>query len=189
MSDEPDNEDTVDKEVNNESSGNNEQANSEDTSNEIEKELESKNREISDLKEQRKKLKKAISKRNKMIEQHKEKAERNKQNTEREMVRDFAKNMGKVRQSILLALDNAEDDCSVKPGLNATLDKIDSILSDYEVKVLEPERGNKFNPDLHEAIGTEELEELDEGVVVETYKQGFAHNGTIIEPAKVVISD
>lgn len=157
--------------------------------NEVEQKLESREKEIDELKEQRKKLKKGIAKRNKMIEQHKQKAERNKENTEREMVEEFAADIGQIRQSIMLALENAEDDCNVKSGLNATVDKMDSILSEYDIRVLEPDRGNKFNPDLHEAIGTEETSELEDGLVVETYKQGFAHNGTVIEPAKVVISE
>lgn len=161
----------------------------EETLDELERKLESREKKIDELEEQRKDLKKGIAKRNKMIEQHKQKAERNKENTEREMVEKFAADIGQIRQSITLALENAEEGCNVESGLNATLDKMDSILSEYDIRILEPDRGNKFNPDLHEVIGTEETSELEEGLVLETYKQGFAHNGTVIEPAKVVISE
>lgn len=164
----------------------------EELENEIEQKenvIEDKDSVISDLKNNNKELKKAITKRNNIIEQQKQKKERNEENLEREMIEDFVGDIGRIRQSINLALENADEDCNVSSGLETTIDKMDNILENYDVKVISPKEGNKFNPDIHEAVGTEKVEDLDSGLVVETYKQGFVYEGTVIESAKVIISD
>jgi molecular chaperone GrpE len=50
-----------------------------------------------------------------------------------------------------------------------------------EIKALE----EKFDPDLHEAVGTAEGKEL--GKIVEEVKKGYKLNGKVLRPAKVKI--
>ena len=48
--------------------------------------------------------------------------------------------------------------------------------------------GEKFNPELHEAVETVEAENRDEGAVVEEVQKGYLLNGKVIRVAKVKVT-
>lgn len=67
--------------------------------------------------------------------------------------------------------------------IQANLKKLLSDLGITEV----PTIGEKFNPELYEAIGEVESD-LEKGTVVEEIKTGFKINNKVIQPAKVKIA-
>jgi molecular chaperone GrpE len=69
-------------------------------------------------------------------------------------------------------------------GINAQLQR---ILTDHGVVAIDPV-GAEFNPEQHEAVGTK-AHDGDTGMVVEVLQQGYQRNGTVLRPAKVVISE
>ena len=48
--------------------------------------------------------------------------------------------------------------------------------------------GEKFNPELHEAVETVEVENRNEGAVVEEVQRGYLLNGKVIRVAKVKVT-
>jgi molecular chaperone GrpE len=48
--------------------------------------------------------------------------------------------------------------------------------------------GEKFDPQLHEALSTQPAEGTESGVVLETLEKGYRLNGQVLRPAKVVVS-
>ena len=48
--------------------------------------------------------------------------------------------------------------------------------------------GEKFDPQLHEALSTMPAEGTESGVVLETVEKGYRLNGQVLRAAKVVVS-
>lgn len=48
--------------------------------------------------------------------------------------------------------------------------------------------GEKFNPELHEAVGQETNEEVEDYIIVKEISPGYLLNKTVINPAKVVVN-
>jgi molecular chaperone GrpE len=48
--------------------------------------------------------------------------------------------------------------------------------------------GTKFDPNLHEAVGQEESEEAEEGIVIRQMRRGFKLRDRLLRPAMVVVS-
>lgn len=48
--------------------------------------------------------------------------------------------------------------------------------------------GTKFDPNLHEAVGQEESDEVEEGVVIRQMRRGFKLRDRLLRPAMVVVS-
>jgi molecular chaperone GrpE len=67
------------------------------------------------------------------------------------------------------------------------LDELRSRLQSAGVEAFDP-TGERFDPQLHEAISTRPEEGTDPGVVVETLEKGYRLNGQVLRPARVVVS-
>ena len=62
-----------------------------------------------------------------------------------------------------------------------------SVLARNGVEPFDP-AGEKFDPTFHEAISTREDEDADTGVVLDVVEKGYELNGTVLRPARVVVS-
>jgi molecular chaperone GrpE len=62
-----------------------------------------------------------------------------------------------------------------------------SVLARNGVEPFDP-AGEKFDPTFHEAISTREEEDADAGVVLDVVEKGYRLNGTVLRPARVVVS-
>jgi molecular chaperone GrpE len=49
--------------------------------------------------------------------------------------------------------------------------------------------GERFDPELHEALSTRAAEESDAGLVLETVEKGYRLDGQVLRPARVVVSE
>jgi molecular chaperone GrpE len=73
-------------------------------------------------------------------------------------------------------------------GVALVLDELRSRLSAAGVESYDP-HGERFDPELHEALSTRFEEGTDSGIVVETVEKGYRLNGQVLRPARVVVSD
>ncbi len=56
------------------------------------------------------------------------------------------------------------------------------------IEAVDP-KGEKFDPNLHEALSTIPAEGAEPGVVVEVMQKGYRFDGNLIRPARVVVSE
>jgi molecular chaperone GrpE len=56
------------------------------------------------------------------------------------------------------------------------------------IEALDP-KGEKFDPNQHEALSTVPVEDADPGTVVEVLQKGYRLNEQLIRPARVVVSE
>jgi molecular chaperone GrpE len=72
-------------------------------------------------------------------------------------------------------------------GVGLVLDELRSKLVDAGIETYDP-TGERFDPELHEALSTRPEEGTDPGLVLETVEKGYRLNGQVLRPARVVVS-
>jgi molecular chaperone GrpE len=96
--------------------------------------------------------------------------------------------------SLLPALDNLNRAAaSGDAPREAILEGIRSIATSFEAALtsagVEPIKsvGEAFNPELHEAVDTEEVDSEMDGIVTEEYSRGFRMGDRLLRPARVKV--
>jgi molecular chaperone GrpE len=67
-------------------------------------------------------------------------------------------------------------------------DELRGKLEDSGVEAYDPV-GERFDPELHEALSTRAEQGTDPGHVLETVEKGYRLNGQVLRPARVVVSE
>ena len=105
-----------------------------------------------------------------------------------------ARGRAEVAREVIEAVDNLEraleaaaEGESLAAGVQMVLGGLRETLQRHGVEPVEP-RGEKFDPNLHEALSTMPVEGAESGVVVEVMQKGYRMDGQLIRPARVVVS-
>jgi len=85
------------------------------------------------------------------------------------------------------ALDSAGEGDGLAGGVEMVLRGMREALSRNGIEAVDP-KGEKFDPNLHEALSTIPVEGTEAGVVVEVMQKGYGLDGHLIRPARVVVS-
>ena len=72
-------------------------------------------------------------------------------------------------------------------GVKLVHSELVAVLARNGVEQFDP-KGEKFDPTFHEALSTREAEGADQGVVLDVVEKGYRLNGTVLRPARVVVS-
>jgi molecular chaperone GrpE len=109
----------------------------------------------------------------------------------------LARGKADVARQLLPALDNLEralaagEDASAHQalvkGVAMVRDELHGRLEGAGVEPFDP-TGERFDPQLHEALSTRADEGTEPGLVLETLEKGYRLNGQVLRPAKVVVS-
>jgi molecular chaperone GrpE len=87
----------------------------------------------------------------------------------------------------LEAAKNAKDASGIVQGLEIVRKQLEDFLRDHGVEVVNA-LGDRFDPNVHEAVAHEPNAEIDEGTVVRQIRRGFKLKDRLIRPATVVVS-
>lgn len=88
-----------------------------------------------------------------------------------------------VLDSLGLAIDSTE---KVNKGIYLIKSQLEDILKKYGVEIIEVKNGDKFNPEIHEAVTT--VEANNEGkpdMIVDEIETGYKLNGKVLRPSRV----
>ena len=108
-------------------------------------------------------------------------------------IESFATNLLSVADSLETAL-NTEDQTfeQLKAGVELTLKQLKQAFERADIEVVQPEIGEKFDPNWHQAVSTKPLDEVEEelssGVIFEVLQKGYKISGRVIRPAVVVVT-
>lgn len=72
-------------------------------------------------------------------------------------------------------------------GVRLVHSELVAVLGRNGVEAFDP-RGEKFDPDVHEALSMRPDEGAEQGVVLDVVEKGYKLNGAVIRPARVVVS-
>src|SRR3954447_17578568 len=109
----------------------------------------------------------------------------------------LARGKAELARELLPAIDNLKralrsgSDASAHEalthGVKLVLEELRAKLAGAGVEAFDP-TGERFDPQLHEALSTQPAEGTDAGVVLETLEKGYRLNGQVLRPARVVVS-
>jgi molecular chaperone GrpE len=104
-----------------------------------------------------------------------------------------ARGVAKVVKELLPALDSLELALAAAPegelaeGFALVQSELRAALARVGVEAYSPD-GERFDPELHEAMAQQPAEGAEPGTVLEVYQQGYRVNGSILRPARVVVA-
>src|SRR5947207_1178496 len=86
------------------------------------------------------------------------------------------------------ALASAEEsEQHLAAGVRLVHSELLAVLERNGVEQFDPE-GEKFDPAVHEALSTREADGAKPGMVLDVVEKGYKANGTVLRPARVVVS-
>jgi molecular chaperone GrpE len=85
------------------------------------------------------------------------------------------------------ALEAADGGEGLAAGVEMVLGGLRETLSRNGVEAVDP-KGEKFDPNRHEALSTQPVDGTESGVVVEVLQKGYALGDQLVRPARVVVS-
>ena len=89
-----------------------------------------------------------------------------------------------------LELSNPDDE-NIRPmreGIELTLKMFQDTLKRYQLEAIDPQGGEPFNAEHHQAMAMQESHDLEPNSVLKTFQKGYLLNGRLLRPAMVVVS-
>ena len=88
------------------------------------------------------------------------------------------------------AMDQAQEANNIDSlleGVELTRDGLLATLEKFGVKAIES-AGEPFDPNIHDAIGMEETDEMEPNFVLREFQKGYEYKDRLLRPAKVIVS-
>jgi molecular chaperone GrpE len=107
-----------------------------------------------------------------------------------ELVRELIEPVDNLERAIEAAgLDpEGDSDDGLAHGVLLVFRGLRETLARNGVEALDP-KGEKFDPQWHEALSTQPLDGAEPGTVVETMQKGYKLGDQLVRPARVVVSE
>lgn len=123
------------------------------------------------------------------MENIRRRAEKEVSNARKFGVEKFVKELLPVTDSIDQALKHEvklEEAVAMKEGIELTAKMLIDILKNNGLEELDP-KGEKFDPNIHEAMAMIPNPELEDNTVFEVFQKGYLLNGRVVRAAKVIV--
>ena len=102
----------------------------------------------------------------------------------------FVKALLEVSDSLTMGIKSAKDEKATiettTEGLELTMKVFNSTLEKFGVESINPV-GEKFDPELHEAVTMVPMPDKKSNTVLEVIQTGFTLNGRLVRPALVIV--
>lgn len=120
------------------------------------------------------------------FQNYKKRVEREKKEISRYIKGDFIRKLLPVIDDLDRSLQNHEDEKEFE-GFRLINEKLMLILKEEGLEEVAA-GGNDFDPNYHDALYTQEVEdEADDGKVLEEWEKGYFFQGTLLRPSKVKV--
>lgn len=74
----------------------------------------------------------------------------------------------------------------IREGMNLTLKQFESVMDKFNIESVNP-MGEKFNPELHQAMAMQPNPDMENNTVMAVMQKGYTINGRLIRPAMVMV--
>ncbi len=123
------------------------------------------------------------------LENVRKRAARDVENAHKFALERFSTDLLDVRDSLEMAL-SAGDEASVKTlreGNETTLRLLATVMQRFGLEELDPQ-GEPFDPERHEAMTMQPSADAEPGSILTVFQKGYALNGRLLRPARVVVA-
>jgi len=123
------------------------------------------------------------------LENVRKRAARDVENAHKFALERFSTDLLTVRDSLEMALATGDDATveSLREGSESTLKLMVSVIQRFGVEELDP-HGQPFDPEQHEAMTMQPSADAEPGSVLTVFQKGYALNGRLLRPARVVVA-
>ena len=101
-------------------------------------------------------------------------------------VKKFIEELLPVADSMEMGMAAEGDVEQIREGVALTKKVFDTAMEKFGLEAVEA-LGEKFNPDLHQAMAMQPSEEYEEGHVSAVMQKGYTLNGRLVRPAMVMV--
>lgn len=101
-------------------------------------------------------------------------------------VQKFVSELLPVADSLEMGMAAEGDIEKIREGMKLTMNVFNSSLAKFSVESVDP-LGEKFDPELHQAMAMQPSEEYEEGHVSAVMQKGYTLNGRLVRPAMVMV--
>lgn len=127
------------------------------------------------------------------IENTRKRGERDRREAEYYGGTKLAKDMLSVYDNLRRAVDAADDaqreaSKAVFEGIELTLRELINIFGKHKIEPILPEVGDKFDPQLHQAMFEAPMPETKAGDIIQVMAEGFMIHDRLLRPAQVGVS-
>jgi len=109
-------------------------------------------------------------------------------------IEGFASEILSVRDSLEIArsleINEGDSDAvaKMKEGLDLTLKQLDSALSKFSIETIDPQKGDKLDPERHQAMSTQESDNVPPNHILSVIQKGYTIHDRLLRPAMVVVA-
>lgn len=125
------------------------------------------------------------------MDNFKRRTEKELQNAHKYALEKFARELLTVMDSLELGIQastsSQPDVEKLREGMELTLKQLGAAFEKFGIAVIDP-MGEKFNPDLHQAMAAYPVENTEPNTVVKVFQKGYSLNDRLLRPAMVVIA-
>ncbi len=125
------------------------------------------------------------------FENHKKRTEKDLQNAHKYALERFARELLSVMDSLELGIQastsSQADVEKLREGMELTLKQLTAVFEKFGIQVIDPQ-GEKFNPDLHQAMAAQPAEGVEPNTVIKVFQKGYSLNDRLLRPAMVIIA-
>ncbi len=125
------------------------------------------------------------------LENLRKRAERDVENAHKFGIERFVSELLPVRDSMELGLiasrEDGADVAKVREGFELTFRMLSTAMEKFGVEEVNP-AGARFDPEFHQAMSVQEVEDCESGTVTTVVQKGYRLNGRLVRPALVMVA-
>lgn len=125
------------------------------------------------------------------MENNRKRAQRDIENAHKYAVQNFSESLLPIADSMEMGINAASVENvnldSIREGIEMTHQLFVDTMEKNGIKAIDP-KGEKFDPELHQAMSMVETDEVEPNTVIDVMQKGYTLNGRLIRPAMVVVS-
>jgi len=125
------------------------------------------------------------------MENNRKRAQRDIESAHKYAVQNFSESLLPIADSMEMGINAASVENvnldSIREGIEMTHQLFVDTMEKNGIKAIDP-KGEKFDPELHQAMSMVETDEVEPNTVIDVMQKGYTLNGRLIRPAMVVVS-
>jgi len=104
----------------------------------------------------------------------------------RRFVRDLLPVVDNFERALASSIEGGRQD-PLEEGIRLTYQMMRQVLDDHSVNEI-PAQGEMFDPQLHEAVAEEPVEDKPTGEIIDVLQKGYRHGDSLLRPSRVKVA-